>query len=145
MKILLSVLAVLLLPLLLWQCNRTTFTAVTFPESDYLTFGSGGGYAGALTTHYLLPNGQLFTSEGIVGEKVSTGKIGARKAKKFIQEYQDSLSTVQYDVPGNYYYFLEWIGAEEKHKIQWAKGQDDAPAVAADFYEQLVAQLPKDE
>ncbi len=144
MKIILSVLAISLLPLLLWQCNRTSYTPATFPETDYLSFGSGGGYAGALTTHYLLPNGQLFTTEGIVGEKVPAGKISARKAKRLIQEYQDSLSSVQYDVPGNAYYFLEWTGAVEKHKIQWAKGQDNAPAAAADFYKQLLAQLPKD-
>ena len=145
MKNLLSLVVLLFLSLSLWQCNRTTYTAATFPETDFLSFGSGGGYAGSLTTHYLLPNGQLFLSEGIVGEKMAMGKIAARKAKKLIEEYQDSLYIVQYDEPGNLYYFLEWTGAENKHKIQWAKGQEAAPVAAADFYKKLMRQLPKDE
>lgn len=145
MKSVLTFSAILAIALLLWQCNRTTYTADTFPESDYLTFGSGGGYAGSMTTHYLLSNGQLFTSKSLSGEKTAVGKIGARKAKKLFQEYQDSLINVQYDEPGNVYQFLEWKGADTMHKVQWAKGQAEAPAVAQTFYQQLIGLLPKED
>lgn len=131
--------------LLLWQCNRTTYTTDSLPENDYLIFGSGGGYAGALTTNYLFSNGQLFVQEGIAGDKLPLGKISTRKAKKLFEMYQDSLSVVQYDVPGNLYYFVEWVGSDTTHKLQWAKGQNEAPAEALRFYDELIQQLPKDE
>lgn len=145
MKSVLIFLAILATSLLLWQCNRTTYTAETFPESDYLAFGNGGGYAGSTTTHYLLTNGQLFTSKSLTGEMSSVGKISARQAKKLIQEYQDSLINVQYDEPGNIYQFLEWKGAEVTHKLQWSKGEEGAPETAQSFYQQLIRLLPKED
>ena len=131
--------------LLFLQCNRTTYTAADFPEKNYLSFGNGGGYAGAYTAHYVLENGQLFTQNGIAGEKTAIGKIPARKAKKLFKQYQDSLLAVQYNEPGNMYYFLEWAAADTTYKVQWAKGQAEAPAVATNFYQQLGDILPEKE
>lgn len=144
MKILLYLALFVVTVLLFWQCNRTTYTAETFPTEEYLAFGQGGGYAGSLTTHYLLANGQLFKSEGIEGPKIDNGKIGKGRAKKILRVYQEELQQFDYQNPGNLYYFLEFVSADTTHEIQWGGSQDKAPQAALDFYQELQSILPQE-
>lgn len=131
------------LALFLWQCNRTTYTAENFPTEEYLAFGQGGGYAGTLTTHYLLANGQLFKSEGIEGAKIDNGKIKKGTAKKVLQIYQQELLQHDYQDPGNLYYFLEFVAADTTYAIQWGGSKDQAPQAALDLYQELQLLLPQ--
>lgn len=145
MKSALLFVAAIAISLLLWQCNRTSYTTENFPEADYLAFGSGGGYAGGTNTHYLLTNGQLFASNSLTGEKTVLGKVAVRKTKKLFQAYQDSLLSVQYDEAGNVYQFLEWKSADMMHKVQWPKGGEKAPAAAQALYHKLIELLPTED
>lgn len=143
MKILWRFLSLLGLPLLLWQCSSTTYTADNFPAEDYLMFGQGGGYAGSLTTHYVLTNGQLFKSERIEGAKVANGKIKARKARKIMEMYQQELRGYDFLKPGNRYFFLEYVDVDTTHALQWGTAGEEPPQAVLDFYQELQSLLPQ--
>lgn len=144
MKIMLKFPLLLLLASLCWQCNRITYTAETFPEEDYLAFGQGGGYAGSLTTHYLLPNGQLFISEGIEGAKLSEGEIARGKAKKMLKRYQEEIKPVDFQEPGNLYTFLEYVAADTTYEQQWGRAGKEVPESLLLFFQDLQLLLPQE-
>jgi hypothetical protein len=137
MKIILNGTFLFALAALCSQCNRITYTAETFPEENYLAFGQGGGFAGSLTTHYLLSNGQLFISEGIEGAKISDGKIGKRKAKKMLKRYQEEIRPYDFQEPGNLYSFLEYVAADTTYEQQWGRAGMDVPEPMLLFFKDL--------
>ncbi len=144
MKTILNCTFLLALACLCWQCNRVTYTAETFPEENYLAFGEGGGFAGSLTTHYLLPNGQLFISEGIEGAKVSDGGIGKGKAKKMLQRYQEEIQPYDFQEPGNRYSFLEYVAADTTYEQQWGRAGIEVPEKMLMFFQDLQLLLPQE-
>ena len=108
-------------------------------------FGSGGGYAGTLTTHYLLPNGQLFKSERIAGAKLAAGEVPAREARRLMERYREEISGHDFQQPGNRYFFIEYVSTDTTHAIQWGAPAADPPAAVLDFYETLQSLLPTEE
>lgn len=144
MKAILTYTSIFVLAALSWQCNRITYTAETFPTENYLAFGQGGGYAGSLTTHYLLPNGQLFRSEGIEGAKLSEGEISKGKAKKMLKRYHEEIQPLIFQEPGNRYSFLEYVAADTTYEQQWGRVGVDAPEAMLMFFQDLQLLLPQE-
>jgi hypothetical protein len=144
MKIILNFTFLFVLAVLCWQCNRITYTAATFPEENYLAFGQGGGFAGSLTTHYLLSNGQLFVSEGIDGAKLSDGKTSKGKAKKMLKRYQEEIRPYDFQEPGNLYFFLEYVAADTTYEQQWGRAGIEVPEKMLEFFQDLQLLLPQE-
>ena len=129
---------------LCWQCNRITYTAQTFPTENYLAFRQGGGYAGSLTTHYLLPNGQLFISEGIEGAKLSDGEISKGKAKKMLKRYQEEIKPLVFQEPGNRYSFIAFVATDTIYEQQWGRAGMEVPEPILLFFQDLQLLLPQE-
>jgi len=144
MKIMLKCTFLFVLAALCWQCNRITYTAENFPTENYLAFGQGGGFAGSLTTHYLLSNGQFFISEGIEGAKLSAGKIGKGKAKKMLKRYQEEIQPYDFQEPGNRYSFLEYVAADTTYEQQWGRTGIEVPEPMLLFFQDLQLLLPQE-
>lgn len=133
-----------MLAALCWQCNRTTYTAETFPTENYLAFGQGGGFSGSLTTHYLLSNGQFFISEGIEGAKLSAGEIGKGKAKKMLKRYQKEIQPYDFQEPGNRYSFIEYVVTDTIYEQQWGRTGMEVPEPILLFFQDLQLLLPQE-
>ena len=144
MKVILNYSLLFVLAALCWQCNRITYTAETFPTENYLAFGQGGGFAGSLTTHYLLANGQLFISEGIDGAKISAGETSKGKAKKMLKRYHEEIQPYDFQEPGNLYSFLEYVAADTTYEQQWGRAGIEVPEPMLLLFQDLQLLLPKE-
>ena len=129
--------AMILASLLLWQCQRTTHTKADFPDQR-LTFGSGGGFTGAVTSHHLLPNGQLFKSKGLQPDTSAIHTIKRGKAKSFFKEAEElGLLELEFNQPGNMYYFMQYYTEGKENKITWGANGAKIPDTIKNFYDQL--------
>ncbi|PTM11307.1 MAG: hypothetical protein DA408_13815 [Bacteroidetes bacterium] len=128
--------------LVLWQCQRNTYSNTNFP-ADQLAFGSGGGFAGTLTTYHLLPNGQLFRSDGIQGDTVSIPPAKKRITKELYTHFDDlELTDIDFDFPGNRYYFISRSTADGSQKITWGDPEQPVPEAVQNLYNELKALVP---
>ncbi len=119
-------------------CNSVQYTPETLPDRQ-LHFGSGGGFAGATTEYVLLDNGQLFRHEPKGYEELPSAKAGmARRA--FKQFYKMKLDTVNYQEPGNLYYFIRMQDKGKTYEITWG-GNQDLPNENIESYYQTLNQI----
>jgi hypothetical protein len=125
-----------LLPFL-FQCNRTTYTSADFP-ADYLTFGSGGGYSGEVTTYFVLPNGQVFQHSSLGSDTLAYTQISKRSAKSLMDDFTSlGLDTLNFYHPGNMYRFVEKYRQDEVVKLSMGDQQMLTPPVLKDYYQAL--------
>jgi len=112
------------LSLLLYNCNRNSYTKSNFPEAC-LSFGSGGGFTGTSTNYHLLPNGQIFKSEGFVPDTLAYTNIKRSAAKKlFKAAANSSIKSIEFEHPGNRYHHLTYQENVQSYKVVWrARGQ----------------------
>lgn len=126
----------LLLPFL-FQCNRTTYSSTTFP-ADYLAFGEGGGYSGAVTTFFLLPNGQIFQNNGFNADTLAFTQISKKSATQLVERFSSlGLDTLDFNHPGNLYQFVEKHTADNVTKLSMGDLQTAAPSSLKDYYQEL--------
>ncbi|MEL7219760.1 MAG: hypothetical protein AAGJ93_00495 [Bacteroidota bacterium] len=129
-----------LLPFL-FQCNRTTYTSTTFP-ADYLAFGEGGGYSGAINTYFLLPNGQIFQSKGLTADTLAYAQMSKKSANQLIDRFNSlGLDTLNFDHPGNQYQFVEKHTQDKVLRLCMGDMQTAAPAALSSFYQALSESL----
>ncbi len=108
-----------LLPFSLFSCKTEKYSASNLPEIR-LSFGNGGGFAGAYTEYILLENGQIFKQEGIRGSMEEFGKIKKSKAKKIFQQLEEAeFPTLKRDAPGNMYRFMSCQTSTSSNKVTW--------------------------
>lgn len=90
---------------------------------EFVAFGTGGGFTGLETTHYLLTTGQLFRQVGTNGDLEKLARI-KRSTVTQIFDSIDSFGLVsyQFEQPGNAYRFLEIHLGNMRNRIVWAEG-----------------------
>jgi len=127
--------------LLFASCKAQQFTTDNLPESQ-LVFGSGGGMSGASDTYVLLENGQLFHTNSLTNETGELKSIAKAKAKEYFKRMHDiTFSEMEFDHPGNRYYFLEDCTADGQNRIVWGAVDKEAPAQCKILYKELTAHL----
>ena len=95
--------------LILYGCKAQQYSIDDLPEKQ-LIFGNGGGMSGMVKTYTLLENGQLFHKNSLTEEATELESISKKEAKTcFADLEQLSLSEMNFDHPGNMYYFLETV------------------------------------
>jgi hypothetical protein len=142
MKLILVTISLLATSLLFWYCKSPKHTLDALPEQQ-LRWGSGGGFTGKETSFTMLENGQIFQFVGVSGEKTEIKATKAKTAKGlFGAVISLELDKIDFDKPGNMYYFIETKGKETAHKITW--GDDNTPVdqKVKDFYK-VLQQLTK--
>lgn len=129
----------LLASLIFWQCSPTIYTKADFPEK-YLSFGKGGGFIGAPTTYHLLPNGQVFKSEGLLADTIEVLAVEKGVAKAFFKTADDlSLAEMDFDHPGNMYQFINYHTGKGEHRVVW--GENNTKFKLADEVRSLYKDL----
>ena len=131
--------AVLLALLLIMACKTPTYTLDTLPE-EQLRFGSGGGFAGTSTEHLLLANGQYFKKPQGSRQLGYITRIDPALAKRYLQRAGAlGLNAMDFNHPGNMYYYLDLRGGATAGKITWGDINHEPPAAAKALYKELLA------
>lgn len=123
---------------LLPNCKRTLYTPQDASE-NHIRFGSGGGFTGATTTFTLMDNGQLFRHESLTD---SISNLPGLKRKVYKALFKDlsqiDTSLLGAQQPGNRYYFLEWVQAEQLTRTTWGAADYQPPQEVKSIYEKLM-------
>ncbi|GAB2966947.1 hypothetical protein GCM10027048_41970 [Hymenobacter coalescens] len=139
-------------------CQRHAFSGPTppakasalRPEPRVLRFGFGSAYTGFRTTYTLQTDGALLAHAG-----QGRPSLGAAPAGLSIPPAQvraifrrlDALpaDSLEFEQPGNHYYFLESATASgQPVRLTWGAPDAPAPYCARVFYRQLQALVPPD-
>ncbi|WP_405410936.1 hypothetical protein [Maribacter sp. Asnod1-A12] len=131
----------ILLCMLLFSCKSQQFTVDNLPEKR-LVFGKGGGMTGVIDTYILLENGQLFHTNSITKKSEELNSISESKTEELF-DHLDMLQLVNVDFnhPGNVYYFIEDVNEEFTTKIVWGSFEYGIAPKYKALYENLIKQI----
>ena len=120
-------------------CSTSKYSANELPEKQ-LTFGKGGGFAGVSDEFILLENGQLFLKSSLTDSIEVLPNIKKKKAKELFEAAAKlSMDTLDFNHPGNMYYFVKYREQEEaKNGITWGDMNHAPPAAIKEFYQRLM-------
>jgi hypothetical protein len=106
----------------------TCKTSKQAAKTDYVVihFGSGGGVTNDVTTYSLYPDGKIWMSKSFSNDSSLVKEILHEHVKKlYIKVEESGVDTMQYQNPGNLYYFIHIRKHSGKNKIVW--GDDNPP------------------
>ncbi|MFS4493168.1 hypothetical protein [Maribacter sp. 2308TA10-17] len=126
-----------LFSIVLFSCKSQQYTLDTLPEKQ-LVFGRGGGISGEVTTYVVLENGQVFYNNSLTKEHTEIENIGKKEAMTCFRKMDSlRLSEMNFDHPGNMYYFLEEVNGEERYRVTWGSKDHEVSRECKDFYKEL--------
>lgn len=122
---------------LLFSCCAKKYKATEMPL-EKLTFGTGGGFSGYTTEHTLLKNGQLFEKKDPNPETVELTAITKQRAKSIFTRCEHlKLSTMEFDHPDNFYYYIDITTKDVNNRITWGDSMHPIPEEIKHFFKQL--------
>lgn len=123
--------------IMLFSCKSQQFTVDELPDKQ-LIFGRGGGISGEVNTYTLLENGQVFYNNSLTKENSEIKSIRRKEAVLCFQKMDSlKLSEMNFDHPGNMYYFLEEVNGEERYRVTWGSNDHEVSSECKDFYKEL--------
>lgn len=123
------------------SCKSQQFSLDNLPDKQ-LVFGKGGGITGAVDTYVLLENGQLFYTNTITKKSEELEKVGKAKTKEFFDQLETlKLGSMDFNHPGNIYYFIEDAGEDGNKKVVWGSNDYEVDPLCKTLYTNLVEQL----
>jgi len=121
----------------LFSCKSQTYTLENLPQ-NLLVFGNGGGITGEVKTYTLLENGQLFYSSSLTKERMEMKRLAKKEAAAYYERLEAlKLSDVNFDHPGNMYYFLETVKGDTIHRITWGSNEHEISEEYKTLYKEL--------
>lgn len=109
-----------------------------------LIFGSGGGVSGGTVSYVLLENGQLFKLNSLLKDTVALQKLSKKEAKDLFRKFEElHIQQIDFNHPGNLYYFIENKQGSEKHRVVWGDQEYPPPIHVKNFYQILQGIVPK--
>ena len=124
----------LLLLLLLHACATDKLAQQTGIEE--ITFGSGGGFTGKVTSYVLNTTGQLTEKENPKGLSKKLTRETTTECFKLAQE----LKTYSYKKPDNLYSFIEIRTKENTNRIVWGFGSTHVNERTTQLFNKLISQ-----
>jgi hypothetical protein len=127
-----------LLLLVLGACK----TQYPGPEASlpHLEISEGGGFTGAITTHYLLKNGQVFRAIPLSSSNQALQPIKKRDAKKYMRSVK--LATTGKEViyePDNIYRILRYVDKDTSYSVLWYGGRAELDSI----YQGIIRNIEK--
>lgn len=111
-------------------------------EKNYITFGNGGGFTGAVNQFYLLENGKVFKSGSRQDSMIYLGKLDKGIVLQQFDNYKScGFDTMRIDSPGNMYYFLS--DNKSTHKLKWGSNSIIPPPILITFHANLSRLIKK--
>ncbi len=103
-----------------------------------IVFGNGGGFTGLETTFVLQQNGQLFKLN-MDSTYTELGMLSAEETQKYFDKLEEcKVKEVDFNNPGNMYFFLEEKEGTDTHRLVWG---DERMGMPADSINSLHGQL----
>jgi len=123
--------------IILSSCKSQQYTLDELPDTQ-LIFGRGGGISGEVNTYTLLENGQVFHTNSLTKESEEIKSLSKKEAATCFQKMDSlKLSEMDFDHPGNLYYFLEEVNGEERNRVTWGSNEHDISEECKTFYKEL--------
>jgi len=120
-----------------FSCKSQRYTLNDLPDTQ-LIFGSGGGITGEINTYTLLENGQLFYNNSLSKESKEIESLSKKEAAVCFQKMKGlQLSQMNFNHPGNMYYFLEEVKGDERHSVIWGSNEHNISEECKAFYKEL--------
>ena len=120
-----------------FSCKSQQYTIDALPDKQ-LIFGRGGGISGEVNTYTLLENGQVFYNNSLTKENSEIKSLSKKEAISCFQKMDSlKLSEMNFDHPGNLYYFLEEVNGEERYRVTWGSNDYEVSSECKDFYKEL--------
>ncbi len=120
-----------------FSCKSVPFQPSNY-QNDYLTFGSGGGFAGIETRYHLLRTGEVYKQTGQDTVLTQQKKLGRNLASQTLENCRVfGLDAYQYNAPGNTYRFLEVHLEGKNNRIVWSRDDPKVQASCKQIYQSL--------
>lgn len=101
-------------------------------KSDYISFGSGGGFTGKVSSYFLNRKGDIFAPSDTTFIKISS--ISEEMVHQVFQNYNAlGLDKMILNDPGNKYYFIERNLNGEKQILKWGNNPLDNKNISTFF------------
>ena len=113
------------------SCATSKNNKKSTTEIDLITFGSGGGFTGEITTYTLLLDGIVLEGKNQINQ------IDPKQAL-LLYHKAEKWKNYSYDQPQNMYFFLEIKTAEKTNHIVWGYGSKKANPEILNFYIELM-------
>jgi len=121
----------------LFSCKSQTYQLDNLPEKQ-LVFGSGGGISGEVKTYILLENGQVFYNNSLTDTNEEIKSLSKKEATLCFKKMDSlKLEEMNFDHPGNMYYFVEEVKGEERHRVTWGSNDHEVSESCRKFYKEL--------
>lgn len=128
---------------ILCSCKPQQYTMDDLPK-ERLEFGSGGGVVGKVDTYTLLDNGQLFLTNSLTQETRELEGFSKKEAKTFFERVKGpEISELEFDHPGNLYYFINHITENKEHRLVWGSADHTVPVSCKAFYQDVMATVKR--
>ena len=139
-----KLIAILLIALfLIASCKTAKYTPANF-ENAMISFGSGGGFTGAVDSYYLLENGQFFTKP-TGGDYVELPTPDKDFVTQLFKNYEIlGIAKINLDQKGNKYQFINFKSGQTEHNIVWLAGPNNKNEQLKLFYQNLMTLISND-
>jgi hypothetical protein len=97
-------------------------------KKDYIYFGNGGGFTGAVTKYYLTSDGNIYMEAAIEYKKIAS--VPADNAKQFFINYTSlGMDKTILNEPGNRYFFIGRESQDQSNMLKWGKNPVVSPNI----------------
>jgi len=138
-RILLTILTVLAL-CSLFACRASKSLPHEYSK-EQIIFGDGGGFSGLMNSYVLLDDARLFQQ---VSDSTfhPMGKVDRSFCKQIFQQTDNlRIDTLDFDFPGNLYYFYGTRKDAEESQVVWGGPSATPPSEIVDLRVQLMEQV----
>ena len=123
--------------LLFSDCKTVQYTPSDYPR-EQISFGTGGGFSGIVTEYFLLGNGDFFKMSSRNDTYQKGTRIDANRCEQIFANYRFlGIEDIEFNHPGNLYYFITHKSGEHEHQIVWGDSAHEVDENAKLFYKNL--------
>jgi hypothetical protein len=109
-----------------------------------ITFGSGGGFTGQEVSYTLTYTGKLVKTDKLKNETVELKKLNSGNALNIFEQITElNIAGLDFNHPGNKYYFIRETKKTGEEKVVWGDGQKNPPQAVLDYYKLLMSYVNK--
>lgn len=129
------------------QCSKKIYSLDNLPK-QYIELGSFGGIAGVSHTYFLLPNGQQFMRQAVMGSSSpeNTKEIESIEPKAFKEICKDlkemNFMDMELNEKGNMNYFISYKTKKKENRVQWSNSAT-APQGLVSLYKNVLKNINK--
>ena len=128
----------LLILILLFPTCKTSKQAA---KADYVAiqFGRGGGVTNDITTYSLYPDGKIWMKASFTNDSSFVTEILHEHVKNiYIKIEESGADTIEYQSPGNLYYFIHVHKHSKNNKIVWGDNNPPPTKEVEELYKDLM-------